>query len=116
MESKQTLAQRAFDLLNSVPADKFIIGEFTNQDGACCSIGHYKRLTSENPNDYSWDNCDDHGNCDLRIASSEYILEGHGAPYDIADVNNDPAINGYKEPEIKDRVLHLLKDMIEAGY
>jgi hypothetical protein len=35
---------------------------------------------------------------------------------DIADVNNNPVHNGYTEPVIKDRVIHLLIDMIAAGY
>ena len=34
---------------------------------------------------------------------------------DIADINNDP-YESYDEHTPKERVLHLLTDMIEAGY
>jgi hypothetical protein len=111
-----SIAKKAYELLSPIPADKFLVGDFTNGSDACCSIGHYKRLTSDNPNDFSWRNCDDQNYCDLRRATTKFMMEKHAANADIADVNNDPVYNGYDEPEVKDRVLHLLKDMIEAGY
>lgn len=35
---------------------------------------------------------------------------------DGACVNNDPFYNGYKEPVIKDRLMHMIDDMIKHGY
>jgi hypothetical protein len=113
--ANETIAQEALRLLMSVPADDFIEGDFTDGVGKCCSLGHYQRLKN-NPADYSLLNCDDHGNSDIRNLSRKFNSEIHGRGFDIADVNNDPEYNGYTQPEIKDRVIALLEDMVKAGY
>jgi hypothetical protein len=120
MEETKTLAQEAFELLSPIPAENWIMGEFTDGVSKCCGIGHYMRLRSRNPDDYSRSNCDDFelvGNCDLRNISLKFLSEKYGTEYEnLATVNNSGSVNGYKEDNPKDRVLHLLRDMIEAGY
>jgi hypothetical protein len=60
METKtETLAQKALRLISSVPQDEFMPYDFTNGENKCCVVGHYMRLTSNNPTDYSKQNCDD---------------------------------------------------------
>lgn len=121
MEKKQTLATEARDLLASVPADEFIKWSFVNLE-KCCSIGHLVRLKSPNPNSYEQPLRDD----DLtdwqrfahkvRVASEEFISNKyHYYSTSIASVNNRPMLD-YQEEGVKDRVLHLLDDMIAAGY
>lgn len=111
-------AQEALDLILPIPAENFIVGQFTNKVDKCCVVGHLTRLTSGQPENYSSENCSDQSfNAPIRVASQAFLTEKHGTSWsNIADVNNDPNINGYTEPVIKDRVVHLLKDMVEAGY
>ncbi len=115
----ETLAQKAFRLLSEVPQNDFIIGEFGDGIGKCCAIGHFQRLTSSNPTDYSNNNCCDNDrlkNDDLRTASNNFLRQKYGLKYScIANVNNANKTNGYTEEIIKDRVIHLLKDMVAEG-
>lgn len=115
----ETVAQEALRLLAPIPAEAFIAGQFGNSEGKCCAIGHYVRLKSKNPNDFTEDNCRDFGTewVKLRVESGVFLKKVHSLQgYDLPDVNNDSDINGYTEPVIKDRVIHCLKDMVKAGY
>lgn len=52
-----------------------------------------------------------------RQLTEKFLRDKHGLEgTDISSVNNGPYVNGYTEPKIKDRVMHLINDMIEAGY
>jgi hypothetical protein len=113
----ETIAQKAYRLLSSIPAEQWCVGEFSDGVGACCALGHWTRLNSDNPEDYSEDNCWEDSSCDLRKASRKFMEDTYGYTYaNIASVNNETEYNGYNEPVIKERVLHLLTDMITAGY
>lgn len=122
-KKKETVAQKAFRLLSAVPANEFITGDFTDGKGKCCSTGHYMRLISKNPNNYSIQNCKDGigiWNCStLRIKSIEFLnpFASPGPMWgaNIATVNNK-RIFKYKQKKIKSRVIALLKDMVRAGY
>src|SRR5690606_26729794 len=72
----------AHHLLSGVPEGDWIQGRFTDGVGKCCVIGHYTRLTSTNPSDYSAFNCSDFGRMKLRNAYR--MLAG----FDLAGVNN----------------------------
>lgn len=114
---KETPAQKALRLLSPIPPSKWIKGDFSDDNDKCCAIGHYTRLTSKNPNDYSTYNCSDRSNnSDLRYISKVFLEEKHGAEGDIASVNNYPTVNGYTQKSIKARVIKCLQDMIKAGY
>lgn len=108
---KETVAQEALRLLSAVPKNKWITNNFTNKEDKCCAIGHYVRLTSNNPNDYSLSNCTDTPSSmsELRIISEQYLVD-----YTIATVNNRQ-INRYQQKTPKDRVIACLKDMVKAG-
>ncbi len=114
-------AQDVLNLLLPIPAEDFITERFTDEISKCCAIGHIERLTSENPSDYRHPNCTDRkygrqGSA-FRAITEKFILQQHGLPsVTLSEVNNRPGVNGYTEPVIKDRVIHLLKDMIAAGY
>lgn len=107
-------------LLAPIPENKWTIGEFTDGKEKCCFIGHYIRLTSDNPKNYSYTKCHDFGNnkrpYNLREKTKEFLRRVHGIYEDGASVNNDAGINGYNEETPKARVMHLLDDMIDHGY
>lgn len=130
-EIKETVAQEAKRLLSEVPAENFIKQNFTDGVEKCCAVGHYKRLKSGNVNDYSYENCNDftenrlitipdgtrYIGCELRENSLKFLNEKYSLiDLTISNVNNVDSINGYNQPEIKDRVMALLDDMVEAGY
>lgn len=117
---EETEAEKMYRLLNPIPKENWITNKFTDEMGKCCFIGHYSRLISKNPSDYSDENCNDwydykqRGNArnlTLRFLQSIGYTNHNGA-----SVNNVNNINGYTEDNPKDRVMHLLKDMIKAGY
>jgi hypothetical protein len=118
METKETLAQEALRLLTSIPKEDFIVNSFTDGIGKCCAIGHIQRLKSKNAKIYTPHNCNDYfvyEGC-IRQISEEFLFKEHSLiGRDISNVNNTTMVNGYNEPEIKDRVMHLLSDMVTVG-
>lgn len=113
-------ATQAKNLLMPIPKEDFITNQYSDRKGKCCAIGHLVRLESADPNDYSTDNCADTDggrwfSHPIRKVTKSFIKTTHGDLGDISDVNNHTEINGYTEGNPKDRVMHLLDDMIEAG-
>lgn len=45
------------DVIKDVPGDEYMVQDFTNGVDKCCALGHYMRLTSDDPADYSPKNC-----------------------------------------------------------
>lgn len=115
---ENTIAQKALDFLSNIPSEDFIKYAFSDDKSKCCAIGHLTRLTSNNPFDYTIDNCKDMFGLGvkIRIASTDYLLNIQNIKYaDISCVNNG-SVNVYTEPKPKDRVIHLLTDMVKNGY
>jgi hypothetical protein len=118
LEQAETIAQKALRLLDSVPKKDWITHRLTDLESRCCALGHYSRLCG-NHFDYSLSNCRQ-GDA-LQWTSYNFFVNSLGKNLssnmmNIAHINNAPGICGYNEPEIKDRVIHLLKDMVAAGY
>ena len=111
---KETIAQKALRLLSGVPKSKFIINEFSDGIGKCCVMGHFTRLTTGDPTDYKRDLAD--YDIALRETSRSFFEKERKEYNSIVDVNNDNTVRGYKHPQIKDRVIACLKDMVKAGY
>lgn len=113
-------ASKIKEILEPIPADQWITDIFTDYEGKCCAVGHFQRLTSSDPSDYSRENCKDDPWEDpspVRVLTEKFLTEVHDRRIEsIANVNNDPIINGYTEDDPKARVMHLLDDMIKAGY
>ncbi len=103
-------AKQALEIIEPIPAEDFCTGDFKNFKGQSCALGHIHRAKGD---ESGYGDNDGYG---LRQLTQKYISEVHNEYADIASVNNNPYVNGYKEPVIKDRVIHLLKDMILAGY
>ncbi len=106
---EETVAQKALRLLNPIPANKFMVEAFSDEISKCCIIGHYKRLTSDNPDDYSFENCSDNFLSDLRLKGLQFGVN-------IAGINNSPNCSKYNQKTAKARSIACLKDMIKAGY
>jgi hypothetical protein len=110
-------ALEAKTLLEPIPKDDFIVGDFTDSVGKCCGVGHLVRLKSKNPNDYT-QNCRDWNGRDgiekfVRYDVKDFIKSKYGITHkNLADVNNNPYVNGYTQDNPKDRVMALLNDMI----
>lgn len=110
-------AKKALEIIEPIPAEQFCTGVFDNEMGQCCVIGHIcKALTANTGGGYNGDAYADYDGFGIRGLSREFIKKHHNIPDSIASVNNNIDVNGYTEPVIKDRVVHLLKDMILAGY
>jgi hypothetical protein len=108
-EKREITTQEALDIILPIPEDQFCVEEFENSRVQRCVLGAVQHAVSgkalRDGNGYG-----------LRKKSREFLLDKHGIPYDISCVNNRNETNGYTEPVIKDRVVHLLNDMIKAGY
>ena len=125
-------ATQAKELLSPIAKENFIKDEFTNGIGKCCAVGHLVRLTSDNPSDYSKENCSDldfsgsligrirEGAEDVhdfvRTKVNKFLKEERDQDTNLAGVNNYSFFKGYHQDNPKDRVISLLDDMIKAGY
>ena len=118
MKKQKITAEKLIEMFKPIPEEDFIIRNYTNGNDKCCVIGHYERLTSENPNDYSFINCSDYhdgGGGDLREWSAMVIAEMGWSFYSLATVNNGRAAQ-YPQPTPKKRVMAFLEDARKAGY
>lgn len=122
-----TTAQQIIDIIKPIPADKFQANKFgwgsienceTDDEnnpvdnGMSCFLGHIHRHF--NPNDiYAIGDFCGYG---ARELTRNFLYKVHKLDKDGSDVNNEATVNGYTESEIKERVMHLLTDMVAAGY
>lgn len=101
------IVEKAIKLLTPIPDQDWIIGQFSNGRDKCCAIGHFRRLTSKNPNNYDKLNCVDEFNLnkerDLRGAFS--LLSNGGC---IAHINNEAKGNR------KEVVLKALQSVLDS--
>jgi len=112
------ILKKAKKQLGKVPSNQWHTDIFTNNNDSCCAIGHFTRLNSKDPSDFSMDNCKPN-NDTLREASNEAMqcINGNGGGHDISTVNNDigsGSLEAYSEEEPKDRVMHFLDDAIKC--
>jgi len=118
-EQTETIAQEAYRLLKDVDTNIWITTFMSNGCGIGCALGHYNRLKSDNPNDFGIDNMSEiimEFSSKLRLISQEYLtIKFNNSLLDIATINNNRH-GDYQENTPKERVLHLLTDMIEVGY
>ena len=117
MTTLQVLKQ-AKELFDPITEDEFITDKYTDQVSKCCTVGHYKRLTSSNPQDYSSKNCIESydemkaNGCQLRMASKIASYKMFGENYDIAWINNE-LVGIFNQPTPKQRVMAFLNESIK---
>ncbi len=118
---KELTAQQIKDLLSSIPKEEWMEDRFSNDENKCCFLGHLQRLHSDNPKDYTIKNCSEgvfslKKRTNARELTRKALIKMHNLNIDGADVNNSPDYNGYTEDNPKDRIMHLLDDMIKHGF
>jgi hypothetical protein len=83
------------------------VGE--EDDGRSCFLGHIHRHFD--PDDPRAEG--DYGGYGARSLTEQFLMEKHGlSEVNGAHVNNAPDVNGYTEPVIKDRLMHMINDGI----
>ena len=100
------------EIIEPIPEDQFVIGEFGTSDGKSCFLGHIHRNISGNSNNYNGDR----NGFGARDLTSQMLHEVHNTVLgwiDGADVNNGLNINGYAQPIIKDRLMAMIEDGIK---
>jgi hypothetical protein len=118
--TEETVAKKAYRLLKDVPKECWGKGRVTNVlEKKCCFLGHYNRLLSKDPNDYSRANINSSGNpylSDIALAAGKFLEQIHRTTAEPFQVNDTNCVNGYIQDHPKDRVMTLLQDMIKHGY
>lgn len=111
------------EIIEPIPADMFIAGTLGKNHGRSCFIGHIHRKLNKSkkilgiipindPTDYEGDS-KGYGALEL---TEKFLKEKHGIIASGIFVNDTRSVNGYNEPVIKDRLMHMINDAIEAGY
>lgn len=105
-------AQQALDLLSPIPEDDFIKFKFTDNLSKCCTLGHLSRICSDNPENYSMENCE---KLDMDFISkiSDFVYKCELDVKGIVDVN-DFSYKG--KTTSKSRAIQFFTDMAKAGY
>jgi hypothetical protein len=114
LEEKEVI-QDAFTKLELIPSDEFLNDKrFTNEVDKACVIGHLVRLSSDNPSDYSLENCNDrHESIPIRVLSVKFLGGENSHDDSIANYNNEK-LGVYQQETSKERSLALLADMLKA--
>ncbi len=129
MKKKETICQEAHRLLKDIPENKWITGDYSNENHKCCAVGHYQRLKSKNTNDFDIFTPGINGR--KLISATSNFCKKIGVrrmlgdqKSDIIDINDGYSIHvgnkrsnsKYDAMTPKQRVLLFLKDCIQAGY
>jgi len=102
-----TTFQQIKEIIEPIPADQFCKHDYENDEGQCCFLGHiHKHLFGDALAG------DGNGNGARRL-TARFFLDTYGIDLDGAEVNNYNAIDGYTEPIIKDRLMHMIEDGIK---
>lgn len=110
-----TKAQEILDIIEPIPAERFITYDYGTEDGRSCFLGHIHRRLNFQGDESNY--MGDFNGFGARDLTGKFLENVHGLQdIDGADVNNRNDINGYNEKGIKDRVMHMLNDMVAAGY
>ena len=94
------------EIIEPIPANRFCVDEYQNGEGQCCFLGHIQKDISGSP----FAEGDGFGASGL---TRRFLKEVHNIDKDGASVNNDNCVNGYTEPIIKDRLMHMIEDGIK---
>lgn len=106
-------ASEALAIIEPIPSDLFITYKLKDNKGRCCFVGHINMHT----HGYAYFKSEDDDSATFIEQSRDFLEAKYSVKHtSIVDVNNSPIINSYNEPEVKDRLVHFIKDMIEAGY
>ena len=94
------------EIIEPIPADKFCKDKYENNKGQSCFLGHIQKHISGNASG-------NNSGVGVRELTRVFIEEVHNVRADGTNVNNVNTVNGYNEPEIKDRLMHMIEDGIK---
>lgn len=105
-------AEEALKLLEPLAEEEFLKFAFTDRVSKCCVLGHLKRLTSNDPSDYSHDNCD----LDISLFKDRALYYLNTAMCEKLGFNmfaiNNNYVSDYSDiKETKNRVIKALTDL-----
>lgn len=112
-------ATKAKEILEPIDKNLFIIRNYF-KGNKCCSVGHLiiktQSIKESNKKWFDFEDESEHIK-KLRNNSTDFLRKQFKTKRgeNIATVNNSKLFN-YNEDNPKDRVIHLLDDMIKAGY
>lgn len=109
-------AKQALLILKPIPSELFTTNTFYNRETEkSCAIGWIRRKLSKETTEYGKATNYLIGQ-ELFNSSIKFLEKYHNADKTIIQVNDTNEVNGYIEDNPKDRVVHLLTDMVKAGY
>lgn len=121
MKNKITTFKQIKEIIEPIPADKFCTGSLGYEDGSSCYLGHiYRKMNKDrnilgikfnNPNKTGTSSGGSFfGAAEL---TKNMLKEVHNIEASAFSVNDGEHINGYTEPVIKDRLMHMIEDGIK---
>jgi len=105
---KITTFKQIKKIIAPIPADKFCTNVYENNQGQCCFLGHIHR-SIDTGHYAAYGDGQGYG---ARELTREFIRAVHNVEASGVSVNNENNINGYTEPIIKDRLMHMIEDGI----
>lgn len=114
-EQTTTIGQELLSIIENIDENLFCKDSFENEQGQRCVVGHYNKVKYNNPHQFS-----EHHKIDdpIRKITAKFFAEKYNVVSinGIAWINNFDTFPPYTEVKIKDRVVHVIKDMVAAGY
>jgi hypothetical protein len=115
-----SIVKEAYNLFKDIPEEQWTTGKFSNNIDKCCAIGHWIRLHSSDPTNFSLDNCKDYTyDTFFRFKMDEIIIEKYNPtrsvdiPYEsFAQINNYET-GHFQQKTPKQRVIALLNELLE---
>lgn len=100
-------------ILEPIPAENFITNSYGYSSGKHCSLGHINTFITGDERMAGTD-CNGFG---AQVIVDKFLREKHSISNGhIVTVNDYNYVNGYNEDTPKERIMHLIEDMIKAGY
>ena len=116
---KITTFKQIKEIIEPIPVEKFIACSLGDSNGNSYYLGWiYRKMNKSklfglknDPNDYGKDS--NHTFYGVRALTEQFLKEVHCLNYTAWSVNDTSCINGYSEPVIKDRLMHMIEDGIK---
>ncbi len=135
---KETKAQFILNLLKDIPEKNWTTRTYTDEKSKCCALGHIIRLTSKNPKDYNFFNCNLSSSSvtnkefsshfktsqETNTYLSSFIKEKRGFHGSFANINDGTDLwllgkktnETYRQSSPKQRVILFLEWMVKEGW
>ncbi len=110
-------AQKVLRIVENTPDTKWTTGKVKEKlTGNCCVLGHIAEAEGIIPRDTTQVIAVCKLAAEINKSTTKFMKEKHSIYIEIYYINDRDGYNGYNEKHPKERITHLLKDMIKAGY